>query len=45
MTIRDLLENGTITLDTVVLGTLPLTADGAIAISAKSGSSPLVLPF
>lgn len=29
-TIRQLIADGTITLDTVVLGTLPMTADGCI---------------
>lgn len=30
-TIRELIENGTITLETKVLGTLPMTADGCVA--------------
>lgn len=30
MTIRELIENGTITLDTKVLGTLPITEDGVV---------------
>lgn len=36
MTIRDLLENGTITLDTVVLGTLPMTADKCVIGNGSS---------
>jgi len=31
MTIRDLIDSGKISLDTVVLGELPMTADGMIA--------------
>lgn len=30
-TIRTLIENGTISLDTAVLGQLPMTADGCVA--------------
>lgn len=31
MTIRDLIDSGKISLDTVVLGELPMTADGVVA--------------
>lgn len=35
MTIRELIDNGTITLETEVLGTLPKTKDGVIALNGQ----------